>query len=209
MKNLISRAPHSVVKLIGAENYRTYCGLLTSPSSRFRPETALEYGAAWAADNDCFKKYNPASILRMLNAYRGIPGCIFVTAPDVVGNAAETLKLFHKWKGVYYGYGYPIALVAQNGLTVDTTPFDEIVALFIGGTDIWRKSENVRRLVAAAKQRGKLLHWGRVSSVKRIQYLKTLNVDSFDGTHYTRWPNDIPLHLPYQHTHTPFLFNDL
>jgi hypothetical protein len=208
MRNLISRAPHSIVARIGEENYRKYAGLLTSPSSRFRPETALKYGASWAADNDCFQNYDPDNIMRMLKAYQSIPGCLFVVAPDEWSNGAATLQMFSAWLCTYRRFGYPIAFVAQDGIQDHRIPFDSFEWLFIGGTDTFRKSDELRRIIAEAKQRGKSIHFGRVSSIQRIKYLKSLDVDSFDGTHYTRWVEDVPKHLAYQHTYTEFMFKE-
>lgn len=89
MLNLVSRAPHSIVAHIG-ELYATYSGLLTSPDAGFRPETAIQYGARWAADNGCFLRYDPDRILSMLRRYQGISGCLWIVIPDVWRMQRET-----------------------------------------------------------------------------------------------------------------------
>lgn len=196
MLNLVSRAPHSIVAHIG-ELYATHSGLLTSPYSGFRPETALEYGARWAADNGCFLRYDPARILSMLRRYQSVSGCLWIVVPDVVRDAGETLRLYHQWRDVYRLYGYPLAFVAQNGIEQYQLEWD-FECLFIGGDDAFKYSDTVRHFVAEAKRRGKWVHNGRVNTPERILYSRAIGCDSFDGTHFTRVPADVARYLPLQ-----------
>lgn len=196
MINLVSRAPHSVVAHIG-DLYATHSGLLTSPYSSFRPETAVVYGARWAADNGCFLRYDPDRILSMLRRYQGVGGCLWIVVPDVVKDASETLRLYHQWRDVYRQYGYPLAFVAQNGIEQYPLEWD-FDCLFIGGDDEFKYSDVVRYLVDEAKQRGKWVHNGRVNTPERILYTRTIGCDSFDGTHFTRVPADVARYLPLQ-----------
>jgi hypothetical protein len=175
---------------------RTYGGLLTSPAQGNDPRKAVERGMVWGVDNDCFVRYDPAAILKALDKWRGIPGCVFATVPDVVRNHAETLLLFRAWIGTYQRYGFPPAFVLQNGVTLAEVPFASIAAVFIGGDDLFKKSETVAAIVAEAQRRGLWSHAGRVNGRHRINDALRLNCDSFDGTGYSIEPNRIFEALP-------------
>jgi hypothetical protein len=51
----------------------------------------------------------------MLTDLAGIPGCLFVTVPDVVGDAAATARQWVRWQAASRRRGLPLAFVAQNG----------------------------------------------------------------------------------------------
>ena len=78
-------------------------------------ETALS-GMPWAADNDCFQGLDTDAFARMLDTIQGLPGCLFVTVPDVVADAQATAALFDVWAPALERRGLPVALVAQDGL---------------------------------------------------------------------------------------------
>lgn len=203
MINLVSRSPHSIVSVVGENHYRDYCGLLTGPFSGFHPQTALDTGSTWAADNGCYLPgYNPDRILSMLRRYSGIPGCKFVVVPDVVRDAAATLQMFSSWLGTYQRYGFPCALALQNGIEHHRIPWDSIACVFIGGDNLFKYSDTVRGIVTEAKQRGKWVHNGRVNTPERILYSNGIGCDSFDGTHFTNETNDVAKFLPL-HTVAP------
>jgi hypothetical protein len=82
------------------------------------------------ADNDCFNGFDPGRYLDLLEAISYRSGCLFVAAPDVVGDAMATLALFERWQPVLQGVWatvdeddvepgqlvhQPVALVAQDG----------------------------------------------------------------------------------------------
>ncbi len=199
MLNLVSRAPHSIVSVVGQSHYRDYCGLLTGAFSGFDPQTAVEHGAAWAADNGCFLPgYNPDKILSMLKRYSCVPNCKWIVAPDVVQDAASTLLLFSAWLPTFRHYGYPVALALQNGIENHRIPWDSLDCVFIGGNDAFKYSDVVRNIVVEAKRRGKWVHNGRVNTPERILYSRSIGCDSFDGTHFTRVTKDVAKYLPLQ-----------
>jgi hypothetical protein len=137
-------------------------GRLLSPRQFARAADTAETGIPWAADNDCFQGLDPVAYTRMLTAIHGLPGGLFVTVPDVVGDAQATLDLFDVWAERVRGTGLPVALVAQNGLTIFNAPWDRFDALFIGGTTEWKLSVDAHYLATYAKRTGKFLHMGRV-----------------------------------------------
>ena len=105
--------------------------------SREFPAAAFADGRRWGADNGAYSDFDAAAFVAMLGKLRGRPGGLFVAAPDVVGQAAPTLERFRTWAPIIAANDLPIALVAQDGLTVPGVPWDSIDAIFIGGTTAW------------------------------------------------------------------------
>lgn len=166
-------------------------GYLDTPAQgNARPD-----GLAWAADNGCFGRGYPGDDAWV--AWLGSmdpTGCLFATAPDVVGDAAATLARSLPWLPRIRELGYPAALVAQDGLESLPVPWDAFDVLFIGGTTSWKLGRHARALVAQAKARGKRVHMGRVNSERRYRYALAIGCDSADGTFLTFGPD---LNLPH------------
>jgi len=99
-----------------------------------------------------------------------------------VGDAEATLARSLPMLPRIRAAGFPAALVAQGGLMPDAVPWDDIDALFIGGTTDWKLGPDVVALVAAAKAHGKWAHMGRVNSWRRYDYARSIGCDSVDGT---------------------------
>lgn len=141
-------------------------------------------GVTWCADNGCYsKKWDEVKWWRFLvKNSSDLHGCLFATAPDVVGDAVATLELSRPWLPQIRNLGYEAALVAQDGLENLSVPWDEFDCLFIGGSTEWKLGPAVVELVAEANARRKWVHMGRVNSKKRYQYAKSIGCDSADGT---------------------------
>lgn len=143
-------------------------------------------GQPWAADNGRFSKpdtYSDAKYLAWLRKRLPYVGsCLFATAPDVVGDAQATLELSAPMFAPIRALGYPVALVAQDGLEALAVPWDDFDCLFVGGTTAWKLSEHAYRLAAEAKRRGKWTHMGRVNSWQRFRAAAAAGYDSADGT---------------------------
>jgi hypothetical protein len=159
---------------------------------------ALDLSVPWAMDNGAFSGFEPGAYVRMLEAYQAYQTsrCLFVTAPDVVGDAAATLARWPFWAQLLRGLGWVPAFVAQDGLTPDRVPnlAHGRGALFIGGTTAYKESADVRALCAYAKSRGIWVHWGRVNGKRRYELALKAGVDSIDGTGFSRYPAvNIPL----------------
>jgi hypothetical protein len=161
-----------------------HLGTLLVPGNGNKPT-----GKPWACDNGAFAGFREKAFLKMLSKLRGLPGCLWVAVPDVVGDATATRERFDKWEPVIREMGFPVALVAQNGLTVETTPWDRLDCLFIGGDDAFKLGAEARTLIVAAKERGKLVHMGRVNSLRRLRYAYEIGVDSVDGTQWSKFPD--------------------
>jgi hypothetical protein len=106
---------------------------------------------------------------------------LFATAPDVVGDAAATWALSAPALPQIRAFGYPAALVAQDGLEATAVPWDAFDVLFVGGTTDWKLTVSPS-LVRAAVARGVPVHMGRVNSWKRIRWAAELGCASADGT---------------------------
>ena len=149
------------------------------------------YGAAeikhydlWAADNGCFAKGDSFDAEKWLAWLDKLPrvGCVFATAPDVVGDAAATWERSLPYLAQIRAMDFPAALVAQDGFWSVDIDWDAFDVLFIGGTDTFKESDDARRAVAEAKRRGKWCHMGRVNSFRRLQLAAWWGCDSADGT---------------------------
>lgn len=163
-------------------------GFLVTPSGGHKPETVLSYCATWAADNDCFSGFDRPAYERMLARWRGAsPGPLFVLAPDVVADAAATLKQFAEWAPVIRSHGFPVGLAAQDGLAPAAVPWPEVDALFVGGSTAFKLSDDAYRLCREARRRGKHVHMGRVNSLRRMETAARFGCDSIDGSGFSRW----------------------
>lgn len=168
-------------------------GRLIVPKAQNRPTALNLQPRRWAGDNGAFSAFDERAFLRMLDQFQGIPGCLFVTAPDVVGNATDTLRLFAHWESLIHRMNYPVAFVLQDGLEARQIPWRSCEAVFVGGTTEFKLGRPVRSFVGYARALGRWVHMGRVNSVKRLTYAAEIGCQSVDGTKYSRWPK---VHLP-------------
>lgn len=164
-------------------------GRLFTPRHCNREVDTAQMGMAWACDNDGYSGFDEGRFMAMLTKVNGLPGCRFVAAPDVVADADATLLIYPRWAEIIREHGHPPALVAQDGLTVETTPWDDLDALFIGGTTEFKLGPVAEGISHEAKARGKYLHMGRVNSMKRIRIAARFGCDSVDGSGAARFPD--------------------
>jgi hypothetical protein len=92
-------------------------GRLLQPRHTSSAEATARAGLPWAADNDCFQGLHEQRFLKMLDRIADLPGCLFVSCPDVVGDHAQTLELWHEWSPHDRAAGQPAAFVLQDGAT--------------------------------------------------------------------------------------------
>lgn len=160
-------------------------GRLVQPRHYSSIERTAAEGIPWAADNDAFHQFKRDPFLRMLDRLAGLPGCLFVAAPDVNPDAKRTAELFEEWEPVIHAHGLPVALVAQNGQQEPL--WHRFEALFIGGDNQFKLGHDGERWLREAKERGKWTHVGRVNTLRRIAYARTIGADSVDGSQWARW----------------------
>jgi hypothetical protein len=136
-----------------------------------------------------FQGLDERRYLAMLDRIGGLPGCKFVTVPDVVGDAAATLQLWQRWHSeVRRRTGQPVALVAQDGIEHTRVPWSQVDALFIGGSNDFKLGPTARLYAQKARRRGLWVHWGRVNTQGRINYISSTGAaSSFDGSSFARF----------------------
>jgi hypothetical protein len=173
-------------------NHPDRFGVLATPRGGHRLPGA---GAVWACDNDCFTGLKPVPWLRFLARLvehkESRPR--FVTCPDAVGDMAETWRLYDTWSPVMRSLGLPVALVLQDGLEQmrhrARLPWvwDEIAAVFVGGSTAFKEGDFAADVVTEAKRRGLHVHCGRCTTERRIKRFVQLGADSADGAAFSRW----------------------
>ncbi len=113
---------------------------------------------------------------------------IYAVAPDVVGDWEATLKKSAPHFDRIRDAGFPVAVALQNGVTVETVPWDKVDILFVGGDDNFKEGskdggEELMPIVREAKRRGVPMHFGRVNSARRLEIVHYgLGANSVDGT---------------------------
>jgi len=160
----------------------------------YRGGTGPTPGVSWGMDNGCFsERWAPGPWWAYAEAMADpglLPDCGFAVAPDVWGDAAATLARSIPWLPRLRDLGYPAALVAQDGLTVAETPWDDFDVLFLGGSDGFRTTGTARSLTDAALERGKPVHMGRVNSLRRLRAAALWGCSSADGTFLAYAPRE-------------------
>lgn len=152
-------------------------GQLLTPLTRYRLRDPKR---KWGIDNGGFAGFDEKAFLALLKREEHRRNqCLFVAAPDIVGAAQRTIELFGLWKPKLEGW--PVAFVCQDGQEHLPIPWNDIAAVFIGGTTNWKCSVHVEQIIKTAKIFGKYVHAGRVNSPQRFSHFEELGVDSCDG----------------------------
>lgn len=148
-------------------------------------QTPLTNYATWdgefGCDNGAFSGFSRSKWLRFLakrEPHRA--RCRWVALPDVVGNARRTLEAFRHMAPLVEGW--PLALVAQDGIEDLPIQWSAFQCLFIGGSTGWKMSHATADLVRMAKIVGVQVHIGRVNTVERYLHFAKLGADTCDGT---------------------------
>jgi hypothetical protein len=198
------------VKPDHTQGQRADLGLLLSPRMGNRPKQL----GSWALDNGLFHHFDkPARdfpekrFFDILN--RELPenasNCLFAVVPDVVYNAAATLKRFPQWVDRIAAYGVPVAFAAQDGhdKMISDIPWNDFDVLFVGGSTCQCKRCNPRgkglvkhdptggwkldparagAVIDEGLARGKRVHMARVNSGGRLAKSQRMGAHSADGT---------------------------
>jgi hypothetical protein len=173
-------------------------GLLVQPGNRY--DRQVHRYPSWAGDNGAFTRvpggFKPEKFREMLRRpalLAARESCQFIVAPDklavqpdgtVIGDALGTLEQFPAWAHELDDLGYPVALVAQDGLEhlLDLVEWDLLDVLFIGGSTDWKLGTGAQFCIDEARRRGKRVHMGRVNSGRRMARAQEMGCDSADGT---------------------------
>lgn len=146
---------------------------------------ALKAGCLWTFENARFTgKFSESRWVPQLERWQEYKDtCIGIVIPDWPYKTRATLEDFWRYHHIPKMYGYRVALVTQNGMTIDDIPWNEIDTLFIGGDDAHKRGLEAQALALHAKQLGKWVHVGRVNSGG--EYLKRGKVRGAMLTHWT------------------------
>jgi hypothetical protein len=146
-----------------------------------------------AADNACFNNPEAYTDERYERLLRKMPRgrTLFATAPDVLGDHRATVERSIPMLRRIRFLGLPSAFVAQDGWEEETTPWEEIDVLFVGGSTDF-KFRGGRDAVRTAKRRSLQAHMGRVNSLERLRAAAAIGCDSADGT-FIKFGPDINL----------------
>jgi hypothetical protein len=174
-------------------------GQLLTPLTRFT-NRAVQQRRSWAIDNGAYAGFRKDAWISLLK--REQPNqktCLFVVAPDVVGDARRTLECFDEWGHFLIDDGWPVALAAQDGLEDLPIPWEYLHCLFIGGTTEWKLGPHAAACIKAALIHGLWVHVGRINTAPRLDYFTAMGVHSFDGSGVSRFSHmreaitDLPL----------------
>lgn len=144
----------------------------------------------WAADNGCFAtRWDAKTWLNWLESKPQPETAVFATVPDIVADHHATMKRWTQWNPVVRELGYKPAFVLQDGATLGDIPWEELDALFIGGSTDFKLSNIAQEATQQAKRLHKWVHMGRVNSYKRMKLAKEWQVDSTDGTYLAFGPD--------------------
>src|SRR5215831_17298479 len=167
--------------------YGNLLGFLLGPRNNNR-SAVLHSGLPFGVDNGAYSGFDPDAFRGLLTWLRNhVAHCLWVVCPDVVGDAAGTLALFESWREEIAAAAVPRAFVGQDGAEDLEIPWQEFDCWFIGGTTRWKLSQASVDLAREAKRQGKLVHCGRVNSMKRLRWAPRIDCDSCDGSSYSRF----------------------
>lgn len=167
-----------------------HLGRLATPRIWSRITDYPASGLPWAADNDCFQGLDAPAYTRLLDRIASVDRSrfLFVTVPDVVADADATMQRWREWFSQVDTRGLPAAFVLQDGQRPDQIPWDHSAALFIGGSTDYKLGPDAAAIIRQAKARGKWVHVGRLNTEPRLRYFEQLDIDSFDGSQFSRFP---------------------
>jgi hypothetical protein len=158
-------------------------GYLHVPKQR-----VYRFDRRWACDNGAFSGLDVVAFVTMLDRCPPTDKCVFLAVPDVVADWASTLQSWARWHPRLSGY--PLAIVLQDGATVESVPWGACAAVFIGGSTRFKLSGTARTIAAYALARGKWVHMGRVNGRTRFRYAASIGVQSIDGSGFSRFSNE-------------------
>jgi hypothetical protein len=144
-------------------------------------------GKQYGLDNGCFSKFEAKTWRRLLNEAKlqdeyNQPE--FVCAPDIVSDSRRTLELFD----MFYDEIKPlkVCLVLQDGIGNFAIDWQRVDAVFVGGSDAFKISNEAINACKVAKMLGKWVHVGRVNTVERVRNWIGL-ADSIDGSGISKY----------------------
>jgi hypothetical protein len=141
----------------------------------------------FALDNDAYsdftkgKSFNYLAWVDMLNKVRALEAVpLWIAVPDVVANRQATLANWKRFSPVARCYGWPLAFVAQDGMTPRDVPKNADV-VFVGGTTSWKW-----RTLPMWCEHFPRVHIGRVNNLEKVWICQRHGAESCDGSGWFR-----------------------
>lgn len=172
MKIMLDCSPAKIAEY--RDRYGDVIWQLRTPLTNYARAAGVPYGL----DNGCFVDLDLKAWLRLVEQAR-TDRPRWVTLPDIVGDAARTLELFEHF--MPHTEGLPRALVLQDGIERTRIPWNDLAAVFIGGSDQFKFSPQAFAAAKTAKWLGKDVHLGRCNTAARARNWVKL-ADSCDGS---------------------------
>ena len=177
MKIMLDCSPAKIEEYSKRYNYNF--GQLRTPLTAYALSNKV-YGL----DNGCFSKFNKKTWLRLVSEAKENEYPKFVCAPDIVGDARRTLELFDQFYDDIKPL--PVALVLQDGIGDFSIDWNKVDAVFVGGSDAFKISNEAINACKVAKMLDKWVHVGRVNTAQRVSNWIGL-ADSIDGSGISKY----------------------
>jgi hypothetical protein len=160
VKILLDKSPKQIAEY--RSRYGDIICQLRTPLTAY----ARAHGVPYGIDNGGYKELDILGWLRLVDqAEEDRP--LFIAMPDIVGSAARTIELFEHFK--LRTNGLPRALVLQDGLNGIRIPWNDIAAVFVGGSDQFKSSPEAFAAAKAARALNKHVHLGRCNTAARAR----------------------------------------
>lgn len=176
MKIMLDQSPAKIKEYSEIDDFEHW--QLRTPLTNYRLSNR-PYGL----DNGAFTQFKEKAWVRLVKQAE-LNKPVFVCLPDIVGSARRTLELFPYFSRITNSL--PRALVLQDGIGDFNIPWGEIEAVFIGGTDDFKISNEAFAAAKTAKCLNKWVHVGRVNTEKRVNDWWGI-ADSIDGSGISRY----------------------
>lgn len=167
---------------IGDDVRPLVAGQLLTPLTKYKRWTNN-----FAIDNGGYSYFDIVAFKSLLEREKEhMAKCIYVSIPDVVGDARRTLEIFFHHRR-FISNGWPLAFVCQDGAENHAIPWECLAAVFIGGTTEWKMSKHAAAIIKTAKILSKHSHVGRVNTPARWNHFEKLGADTCDGSGISRF----------------------
>ena len=172
-----------------AGRYPNKIGWLVGPSGMTK--TKVRKWMPYALDNDAFSAWDKGTAWDEDAYFKFLEWAagqeyqpLWAAIPDVVTDPDATFRNWEKYAPRVEQYGWPLAFVAQDGMTPDDVPASASI-VFIGGSYKW-KWRTAPEFAASCPR----VHVGRVNTLWRLRRCDELGIESVDGTGWFRRPED-------------------
>ena len=144
-------------------------------------------GEPWGFDNGAFKAWQDKApwdedfFLKRLDRAicKGPP--YLAVVPDIVAEGERSLEFSERWREKLPA-DWPWFLAVQDGMAVDQVAplVRHYAGIFLGGTNTFKAT--ARKWCDLAHKGGKLFHYGRAGTIRKVTHARDVGSDSLDST---------------------------